>query len=461
MSEEKKSGNLIAIITMFALYGMVGFVTNLAAPLGDVWKAQPGINGSNALGMMGNTMNFLAYLLMGIPAGRMILKFGYKTTALIAIACGFGGILVQWLSGVVLKGATCAGVPANFFVYLAGAFICGFCVCMLNTVVNPMLNTVGGGGKRGNQLNMAGSSINSLAGTAAPIVLGALIGEALKKLEAAKLAGTTADVSVSDVSLVMYIAMAIFAAAFIVIAFLPFGDAGRESLSNEAVPTFSPLRFRHCLLGVIGIFCYMGIELGIPSMLFFWLKDGPLAELAKTTPGLVPAAVAGSVVGTYWFLMLVGRLVGSSIGGKVSSKTLLVCTTGGGLLLVGFGVMLTKVNVMMPVFTGNSSSVSSIFALQQVPLTALLFVLGGLCTSIMWACTFNLAVEGLGKYTAPASGLFMTMVVGGAVFPLIQSFIADHCGYMASYVVPGFCLAYLFSYALFFSKNVNTDIKVD
>ena len=99
MSEEKKSGNLIAIITMFALYGMVGFVTNLAAPLGDVWKAQPGINGSNALGMMGNTMNFLAYLLMGIPAGRMILKFGYKTTALIAIACGFGGILVQWLSG--------------------------------------------------------------------------------------------------------------------------------------------------------------------------------------------------------------------------------------------------------------------------------------------------------------------------------------------------------------------------
>ena len=461
MSENQKKGNLIAIVTMFALYGMVGFVTNLAAPLGDVWKAQPGINGSNALGMMGNTMNFLAYLIMGIPAGRMIMKLGYKTTALIAIACGFGGILVQWLSGTVLKGTVLAGVPANFFVYLAGAFICGFCVCMLNTVVNPMLNTVGGGGKRGNQLNMAGSSINSLAGTAAPIVLGALIGEALKKLEAAKLAGTTADVSVSDVSLVMYIAMAIFAAAFIVIAFLPFGDAGRSASTGETVSTLSPLRFRHCRLGVFGIFCYMGIELGIPSMLFFWLKDGPLAELAKATPGLVPAAVAGSVVGTYWFLMLVGRLVGSSIGGKVSSRTMLAFTTGMGLLLVIIGVMCTKVSVVMPVFTGNFSSLCSVFAMQQVPLTALLFVLCGLCTSIMWACTFNLAVEGLGKYTAPASGLFMTMVFGGAVFPLIQSCVADKCGYMASYVVPGFCLAYLCSYALFFSKNVNTDIKVD
>ncbi len=461
MSENQKKGNLIAIVTMFALYGMVGFVTNLAAPLGDVWKAQPGINGSNTLGMMGNTMNFLAYLIMGIPAGRMIMKLGYKATALIAIACGFGGIFVQWLSGEVLQGASLAGVPANFFVYLAGAFICGFCVCMLNTVVNPMLNTVGGGGKRGNQLNMAGSSINSLAGTAAPIVLGALIGEALKKLEAARLAGTTADVSVSDVNLVMYIAMAIFAAAFVVIAMLPFGDAGRVSAHGETVPTFSPLRFRHCRLGVFGIFCYMGIELGIPSMLFFWLKDGPLAEMAKTTPGLVPAAVAGSVVGTYWFLMLVGRLVGSSIGGKISSRTMLAATTGTGLLLVVLGVMTTRVGVVMPVFTGNFSGISSLFAMQQVPLTALLFVLCGLCTSIMWACTFNLAVEGLGKYTAPASGLFMTMVFGGAVFPQLQSTIADKCGYMMSYVVPGFCLAYLCAYALFFSRNVNADIKVD
>ena len=461
MSESQKKGNLIAIVTMFALYGMVGFVTNLAAPLGDVWKAQPGINGSNTLGMMGNTMNFLAYLIMGIPAGRMIMKLGYKTTALIAIACGFGGIFVQWLSGEVLLGASLAGIPANFFVYLVGAFICGFCVCMLNTVVNPMLNTVGGGGKRGNQLNMAGSSINSLAGTAAPIVLGALIGEALKKLEAAKLAGTTADVSVSDVNLVMYIAMAIFAVSFAVIAMLPFGDAGRVSVHGETVPTFSPLKFRHCRLGVLGIFCYMGIELGIPSMLFFWLKDGPLAELAKTTPGLVPAAVAGSVVGTYWFLMLVGRLVGSTIGGKISSRTMLAATTGTGLLLVIVGVMTTRVGVVMPVFTGNFSGMSSLFAMQQVPLTALLFVLCGLCTSIMWASTFNLAVEGLGKYTAPASGLFMTMVFGGAVFPQLQSTIADKCGYMASYVVPGFCLAYLCVYALFFSKNVNTDIQVD
>jgi len=99
--------------------------------------------------------------------------------------------------------------------------------------------------------------------------------------------------------------------------------------------------------------------------------------------------------------------------------------------------------------------------METVPLTALLFVLCGLCTSIMWASIFNLSVEGLGKYTEAASGLFMVMVVGGGVLPLVQNAIADKSGFMLSYVVPGLGLAYLLVYALFFSKNVNKDIKVD
>ena len=82
----KKNGNIIAIVTMIFLFGMISFVTNLAAPIGNIWKMQPQIAGSNALGMMGNMMNFLAYLFMGVPAGKMLTKYGYKKTALIAIA---------------------------------------------------------------------------------------------------------------------------------------------------------------------------------------------------------------------------------------------------------------------------------------------------------------------------------------------------------------------------------------
>ena len=114
-----------------------------------------------------------------------------------------------------------------------------------------------------------------------------------------------------------------------------------------------------------------------------------------------------------------------------------------------------SVTVDMPLFTGSS------FNMTMVPVSALLIVLCGLCTSIMWASIFNLATEGLGKYTAQASGIFMMMVVGGGVLPLIQNYIADKAGYMVSYVIPLLAMAYMFYYALIGYKNVNKDIPVD
>ena len=169
MSNEKQNGSIIAIITMMFLYAMISFVTNLGAPIGVIWKSQPEIGGSNVLGIMGNFMNFFAYLFMGIPAGKMLTKVGYKKTALIGIAVGFVGVFIQFLSGVS------GGMP-GFCIYLFGAFISGFAVCILNTVVNPMLNLLGGGGNRGNQLNLIGGTLNSLAGTMTPMLVGALIG---------------------------------------------------------------------------------------------------------------------------------------------------------------------------------------------------------------------------------------------------------------------------------------------
>jgi FHS family L-fucose permease-like MFS transporter len=155
MNQQKQNGNIIAIITMFFLFAMISFVTNLAAPFGTIWKNQ--YAGANTLGMMGNMMNFLAYLFMGIPSGNMLVKIGYKKTALIAMAVGFIGLFIQYISS--LFGADIDvfnlgeyAIKMNFIIYLLGAFVCGFCVCMLNTVVNPMLNLLGGGGNKGNQL---------------------------------------------------------------------------------------------------------------------------------------------------------------------------------------------------------------------------------------------------------------------------------------------------------------------
>ena len=427
----KNKTNWVAVFTMMFIFGMISFVTNLAAPMGVIWKQAPGIDGSNTLGMMGNMMNFLAYLFMGIPAGKCITKYGYKKTTLLGVGVGFVGVLIQFLSGKVGVGMSIGNIPANFFVYLLGAFVCGFSVCILNTVVNPMLNLLGGGGNKGNQLVQIGGTFNSLMGTLTPMLVGALIG------------AVTADTVITDVNLVLYMAMGVFAATFFILMFVPFVEPEQET-SNASVKSL--FKYRHLVYGVIAIFVYVGVEIGIPGTLNFYLAD------PDSGAGLDPAnaaTIAGFVAGTYWFLMLVGRFSSSLISGKVSSKMQLGVTSATAIVLVIAAMFSTSVKTSMPVFTGSG------FEMVQVPLTALLLVLCGLCTSVMWGTIFNLAVEGLGKQSALASGLFMMMVVGGGIIPLLQNAIADATSYMTSYWILVASLAYICWFAFVGSKVKN------
>lgn len=446
--ESNRNGKLplIPVITMFFLFAMISFVTNLAAPIGTIWRNA--YEGSNTLGMMGNMMNFLAYLFMGIPAGNMIVRIGYKKTSLIAMIVGIVGLFTQYLSsrwgaGTELFTMDKFTIHLNFIVYLLGAFICGFSVCMLNTVVNPMLNTLGGGGVRGNQLLQFGSTFNSLAGTLTPLFVGALIGT------------VTARTTMTDVTSLLFLAMGVFAVAALIITFVPIPEPHlRKGEARHEKSAYSPWNFRHTVLGVVGIFVYVGVEIGIPGTLNFYLAD----ESARGA-GLVGngAAIGGAIAAVYWLLMLVGRSLSSLISGKVSSRVQLTAVSTAAILLVVLAIVIPKTaTVAMPGY-----SVSDGFQLAQVPVSALLLVLCGLCTSVMWGGIFNLAVEGLGKYTAQASGIFMMMVVGGGVLPLFQQFVADKAGYMTSYWVIIAGLAYLLYYALIGCKNVNTDIPVE
>ncbi|MBQ5518214.1 MAG: MFS transporter [Bacteroidales bacterium] len=423
MTTTKQKSSFVPILVMIFLFGMISFVTNLAAPIGNIWKMQPQIAGSNALGMMGNMMNFLAYAIMGIPAGNMLTKFGYKKTALIAIAVGFFGVLVQFLSGVV------ASFPANFIVYLLGAFISGFSVCMLNTVVNPMLKLLGG--RRSNQYIQIGGSFNSLMGTLTPMLVGALIGT------------LTAQSKIADVNPVLFIAMGVFAAAFVALLFIPIEDP--EAVKTQ-VKAENPMNYRHFVYGVIAIFLYVGVEVGIPGTLNFFLSDS--VNGAGLDPS-VAVRTAGFVAGTYWFLMLIGRLISSFISGKVSSRAQLITVSTVALILVLCAMFIPVSNkASMPAFTGSG------FSMVEVPLSALLLVLVGLCTSVMWGTIFDLAVEGLGAATNKASGIFMAMVVGGGILPLLQNFVADKAGYMPSYWVIVAGLAFIFFFAVAGSRVV-------
>lgn len=419
--ETKKQNYTIPIIMMILLFGMISFVTNLAAPMGVVLKSQFGA--SNFEGMLGNAMNFIAYAVMGIPGGLLLQRIGYKKTALIAIAVGFIGVGIQYLSGY-------AGEGSAFAVYLVGAFVAGLSMCLLNTVVNPMLNTLGGEGNKGNQLIQVGGSFNSVMATFTPAFVGVLIGEASKA-------------QISDIFPVMYIALGVFALIFFVLLGVKIPEPSIEFAKEPMKNLMSgALKFRHFVLGAIGIFVYVGVEVGVPGTMIFWLSDLPT----------VGPTIAGFVAGTYWLLMMVGRLVGASIGAKVSSRTMLTVASFVGLIFVVAAIILpSSTMVDLPVLQRTATG-GIAFGLSEVPINAMFLVLVGLCTSIMWGGIFNLAVEGLGKYLAAASGIFMTLVVGGGILPLIQNAVADAAGFIPSYWVMVAGLAYLLFYALVGSK---------
>lgn len=418
MSNQKKQWG--AIIIMIALFAMIAFVTNLCTPMATIIKNQGEI--SNVLAQIGNYGNFVAYLVMGIPAGMLIAKFGYKKTALIGLAIGILGIAIQWYSGQIENPKENLGLV--FGIYLVGAFIAGFCMCILNCVVNPMLNILGGGGNAGNQLIQTGGVFNSTAAVCCYILMGALISDATKA-------------KISDATPALMIALGIFVLAFIIIAMTKIEEPEQAPVEVSLIK--GAMNHRHFALGALAIFLYMGIEVGVPNFVQQYL----------TNEMKIPAGTVGMLVAVYWFMMLIGRFVGASIGGKVSSRTMITTVSVATLALVLFGMYApTDVLVAFPGVDWGSLTV----VWQDVPVGIFAFLLVGLCTSVMWGGIFNMAVEGLGKYTAIASGIFMTMVFGCAVMMFIQASVADAVGYIQSYWVVVFCAAYLLFYALVGSR---------
>ena len=364
---------------------------------------------------------------MGIPAGMLIAKYGYKKTALIGLAFGITGILVQWLSGQ-LNVENSLGLV--FTVYLIGTFISGFCMCILNCVVNPMLNILGGGGNAGNQLIQTGGVFNSAAAVAVYIIMGALIGE------------ITPATKISDATPALMIALGIFVVGFFTVLFTKIEEPEQAPVDVNLIK--GAMKYRHFVLGILAIFLYMGVEVGTPTYINMYLVNTPELNIS--------AATAGLIVAVYWFMMLIGRFVGASIGNKVSSRTMIATVSTATLVLVAFGMFApTDIRVNVPGI--DWATLSIVWA--KVPIGIFAFLLVGLCTSVMWGGIFNLAVEGLGKYTAVASGIFMTMVFGCAVMLAIQASVADLTDYMTSYWVVLFCAAYILFYALVGSRNVN------
>lgn len=415
---------VLPIIIMFALFFMIAFVTGYQNPLGSVIKKMTG--GDAIFTQLGTFANFIAYAFMGLPAGIILQKKGYRITSLSAVSVGFIGVLVTYASQFV------ADVNASVCIYLLGAFVSGFSMCMLNAVVNPMLNSLGKNENQGNQLVQFGGACNSLGATLAPAVVGALMGQNAT--------------SIADANAVFYMAMGIFAVAFMVIFFSKLPESPTLGQKQEKIDISGAFKYRNFLLGVVAIFFYVGVEVGIANFSLQYVEN-----YLKNNPDTVStaSATAGAVAGIYWLLMLVGRLVGGSIGGKISSRTMLAFVSFVGMLLVAAAIFMPESNTvnMIGIDKANGFAITT----TVLPASVLCLVLCGLCTSVMWGAIFNLSVSGLGKYTQVASGIFMVMVCGGGILPVIQGWIVGDADILSNYM-PSFWLLFgLLGYLLFYA----------
>ena len=415
----------LPIAIMFALFFMIAFVTGYQNPLGSVIEAKSGNNA--VMSQLPTLANFLAYLCMGLPAGMILQKRGYRISSLLAVSVGFVGVLISYLSGYITNNDT-----LTIIIYVIGAFISGFAMCMLNTIVNPMLNSLGRDDKQGNQLVQFGGTCNSLGATLAPTVVGLLMGNSAT--------------NIANANPVLYLAMAIFAVAFIVIYFSKLPESPTLGQKQEKIAISGAFKYRNFTLGVIAIFMYMGIEVGVSNFTLQYLTKG--VEVG----GLgVQMSIAGAIVGVYWLLMLVGRFIGGLIGGKVSSRAMLTAVASLATLLLLLAIFLPdSIIVEVPGFSSGANGFE--FIMTEVPIKVLMLILCGLVTSVMWGAIFNLSVSGLGKYTQVASGIFMVMVVGGGIWPVVQGAIVNISNYVDSFWLIVVCALYQLFYALIGSK---------
>lgn len=429
--------SILPIVVMYLLFVMISFVTNLCNPMAVILKSNFDV--SNFAAQLGNAANFIAYALMGIPSGLLLRKIGYRNTALLAIGVGIIGVFLQYVSGWESV--------ESYWVYLAGAFVAGFCMCMLNTVVNPMLNTLGGGGNRGNLLIQFGGVCSSTAAVLVTILMGSLIAD-------------VTQAEIADATPALMIALGVFAFALVVLLLVKIPEPKMESSAlqesgNLDVQKYSAFSFRHFNLGMVAIFMYLGIEVGVPTYVMQYLTTAP--DMA--TPGLgINPNIVGMIVAVYWLLMLIGRLLGGLVAEKVSSRIQITVVSLLTLVLVIIGMLLPETWMLrMPGIDWASLTLIT----AEIPVAVVSLILVGLCTSVMWGGIFNMAVEGLGRYTSIASGAFMTMVCGGGILIPLQGVVADAMGsFRMSYVVVLCCAAYILFYALYGSKNVNKNIPV-
>jgi FHS family L-fucose permease-like MFS transporter len=394
-------------ITVAVLFFIFGFITNLNMAL--VPHLRSIFDLPYAWAMLAESAFFLAYFVFSSPTSKLIETIGYKKTMVVSLFIQVVGCLLF--------------VPAaklvSFPLFLTAVFIVGAGVTALQTAANPYVAILGPEHSAPVRLTLA-QALNSLGGTIAPLVAGAyILTDPASTATKAAIANTVRGPYIAIAGGLLILGIAV---AFMHLPHVAQTQAFRPGKEGDPILSRSIWGYKHTVLGAVGIFLYVGVEVGLASIAVNYFKS----------QGVDSAKTASFLVSLYWFGALVGRLLGSWVLTKIKSNK----------LLGAFG------------FIAAALLVVSMFSSGPVAIWTV--VLCGFFNSIMFPNIFALGIAGLGPMTSKGSGLIMTAVVGGAIVPLLLGAAADKMGIQHAFVIPIFCYLFIAYYGLWGSKPART-----
>jgi FHS family L-fucose permease-like MFS transporter len=393
VQSERPESYVLPMVLMVSLYFSIGFITALNDILIPHFKLLFSLDNVHAL--LVQFCFFGAYFVMSLPSGKIVSRIGYKPGIIVALCTMGVGLLLFVPASIVI----------SYPIFLFALFVVGSGLALLQVAINPYVGALGKPESAAARLNLCGG-LNSLATTIAPKVGAAFIFIA---------AGATAAELARSVR-TPYVILAAFTFVVAIVTYFVHLPELIEKPAENSADGGSAWQFVHLRLGAVAIFTYVGAEVAIGSILINFLGQPSMG-------GLSHAAAAG-YVSLYWLGAMVGRFVGAYALIYIRAERALAAVATSALILVA----------------------ATIFGHGHVAMWAI--VSCGLFNSVMWPCIFPLSLKDLGKFTGQGSGILVTMIVGGAVIPEAQGFLADKFGYQHSFVLVLLCYAYLIYFAL-------------
>jgi MFS transporter, FHS family, L-fucose permease len=418
-SKQQSYTMAMAVVTM--LFFMWGFLTCLNDILVPHFKIIFDLNYTQV--MLIQFTFFAAYFIMSIPSGKIVARIGYKKGIVVGlVTSGIGALLFY----------PAAGIP-SYPLFLTALFVLAAGITMLQVTANPYVAVLGRPQTASSRLNLT-QGFNSLGHTLGPVFGGIFIlAGAFLTQEQVRLLPSDQQIAyrLQEAGYVqgpyLFLAATLFVLAVVMGLFKLPVIATVEDHHAKSARLRDALKHKHLVLGVIGIFLYVGAEVSIGSFLvnFFGEKD-----IAGMTP-----QEGAKYVSFYWGAAMVGRFIGSALLQKLDPRKMLGVVASIAALLV----------------------VVTILSTGHVAMWTIISV--GLFNSVMFPIIFTLGVDGLGKLTSQGSSLLVMGIVGGAIVPVIQGAFADAIGIHTAFFIPVLCYLYVVFYGLKGSKhNLSSEV---